>query len=306
MFKKQLDHIKKNYEILSLNEYIKYSEDIADNIHRPAALITFDDGWKDNYTNAFPALRSKNIPATIFLTTGYIGTNRLFWPERLSNLIHAINACDLTETQQINYLLEMGDKLFGANQYKFLSNNSSIASEVSLSGIVETCKKLSSDHIENVLNDIETKYPFLKMMEMINTRSLLSWKEVREMAGKDISFGAHTRNHILLDRVSSDVLLSEIAGSKFDIEEKIEQEVVAFAYPNGNYNKEVSETVGNAGFKVSFTTEYGMNIKGTPSLKNQRIRVDNSFSATKSGKFSPCLFEFNTWRHSFKMLKNKP
>lgn len=55
-----------------------------------SCLITFDDGWKDNYTYAYPVLKRHHIPALIFLTTDFIGTSRAFWHEQLGDLLSKV------------------------------------------------------------------------------------------------------------------------------------------------------------------------------------------------------------------------
>ena len=69
-FEKQIFHLAKNYKIISLDK-------IVDRIKNRRSLrrcvaITFDDGFRDNYEIAYPILKKYNVPATIFLTTGYM------------------------------------------------------------------------------------------------------------------------------------------------------------------------------------------------------------------------------------------
>ena len=77
-FEKQMIYLKKTHEIFNfkrLNQVFKEGKTLP----KRTAIITFDDGYKNNYTEAFPILKKYNIPATIFLTTGHIETNNVFW-----------------------------------------------------------------------------------------------------------------------------------------------------------------------------------------------------------------------------------
>ena len=84
-FEKHVRFLRENFKILSIEEFIDHIGKRKPFEDR-SCLITFDDGWRDNYSNAFPILRKYNVPAVIFLSTGFIGTGRSFWQERLGNI----------------------------------------------------------------------------------------------------------------------------------------------------------------------------------------------------------------------------
>ncbi len=68
-FEKQMRWLKESgFNIVSLDELARYRA--AGNIPQKTLAITFDDGYEDNYTNAFPVLQRYGIPAAIFITTG--------------------------------------------------------------------------------------------------------------------------------------------------------------------------------------------------------------------------------------------
>lgn len=82
-FKKQMDFLKKHgYTTITVDEFYSYYDGERAALPKKPVLITFDDGWDDNYRNAFPILRENNFKATVFLATGRIGTGEyLTWEE---------------------------------------------------------------------------------------------------------------------------------------------------------------------------------------------------------------------------------
>lgn len=77
-FEQQMEYISKNYDVISLDEAFDYLK--LGNIKKENALvITFDDGYKDNFYNAYPILSKFNLKATIFLISNYINTSKK-WP----------------------------------------------------------------------------------------------------------------------------------------------------------------------------------------------------------------------------------
>lgn len=80
-FERHIRYLKKNYQIISLDDFIRYVKE-ENGLPKKSAIITFDDGYQDNYTNAFPILRRYNVPATIFLIADFITAKKLMWLHR--------------------------------------------------------------------------------------------------------------------------------------------------------------------------------------------------------------------------------
>ncbi|EYE87550.1 polysaccharide deacetylase [Fervidicella metallireducens AeB] len=80
-FDKQMSYLKKHgYNTITAEDLYKYYNNKKVQLPKKSILITFDDGWKDNYENAYPILKKYNYKATIFLATGKIGTeNFMTW-----------------------------------------------------------------------------------------------------------------------------------------------------------------------------------------------------------------------------------
>ena len=84
-FHHQLAFLKKHFNIVPLSYFIDRTPNTQ--YPKPLCAITFDDGWRDNYEIAFPILRKHGLPATMFLTTDFVGTNRIFWHTELMYLL---------------------------------------------------------------------------------------------------------------------------------------------------------------------------------------------------------------------------
>ena len=86
-FALQMDYVKKNYNVISCQQLISFLRGEA--ILPPhAAMITFDDGYYDNLSNAFPILKERNLPAIIFLTTGFMGATTPFYWDYVAYCFH--------------------------------------------------------------------------------------------------------------------------------------------------------------------------------------------------------------------------
>ena len=104
---------------------------------------------------------------------------------------------------------------------------------------------------------------------------LLSWDEIEELDQLDlISFGAHTRTHPALPRLSLDRARAEILGSKRDLETRLGRTVTDFCYPAGLYGDREAQIVREAGFTTGVTCEPGVNEAANALLALRRTMID--------------------------------
>jgi len=215
VFEEQIQYFCRNYEILSLEEltgYIKQGKRLPEK----AAAFTFDDGYLDNYQYAYPVLNKYHVPAVIFLTTGHISSDKLFWFDKVSYIIHHTNKSHLNLDELGEYSLQAGTE-----------NNISAKITEGLKQINEDRKNFLIDKLK-VIADVDIPSGLGKEL-------ILSWNNVREMNSKDIIFGAHTVNHPILANMPLPLARWEIIQSKKDIEKEIGKEVNIFSYPNGRF-----------------------------------------------------------------------
>jgi len=82
-FEKQIKYMSQHYNVLSLDMAIDMIRERTP-IPRKSIVITFDDGFKDNYEYAYPILKKYNLPATFFLADGFISKRDIFWQQKIN------------------------------------------------------------------------------------------------------------------------------------------------------------------------------------------------------------------------------
>lgn len=286
-FRHQMEYLSKAYRTIPLAELSDRL--VSDNIDRSYCSITFDDGWRDNYTGAYPALKQLGIPATVFLSTGLIGTDRLFWPERLTRaLLKSIGdrSKDFKGSDDIDpRIVEMVQRV--------LSESGRHAKLLLIDGLIEDMKEIDSQTREDFIQALENNHD-QETSRASFSRQALNWDEVREMREHGISFGGHTVNHVILTKVPPDTARSEIRESREDLRNNLDEEITLFAYPNGDWNDEVKSMVEQAGFRTAVTAENTRNDSSTDPLLIGRLNVHEGTSAGPSGKFSRAVFACET------------
>jgi peptidoglycan/xylan/chitin deacetylase (PgdA/CDA1 family) len=222
---------------------------------RSYCVITFDDGWKDNYQFAFPVLVKYRIPATIFLATDFIGTARWFWPDQLILLLekarqHTPGAADrkavstaLAET--IGVTLSAADGKFSRVE---------LADPIDLDAIIELCKEIEVDRIHQMIDRLSRALH----MDLPTQRVFLDWDEVREMVGKGVTFGSHSSSHRIMTQISLSEVKTELIDSRKMILQQGIKPVPVFCYPNGNFDRDIQELVRESGYLAAVGCEVGL------------------------------------------------
>jgi len=107
-------------------------------------------------------------------------------------------------------------------------------------------------------------------------KPLLSWDQIRSMAGRGIEFGSHTCSHARLTTLDDGRLRDEIALSRTMLEEGLQRPVRHFCYPYGAHDAQVIEAVKAAGFRTAVTTAKGWVKAGASLLAQPRVKVSRN------------------------------
>lgn len=271
-FRRQLSFLKTQFHILHLPELL---DRIASgtSVHNCCA-VSLDDGWQDNYANAFPILKQLNVPATIFLATGFIGTKRFFWPEEVAFLVAQP---EVRETCFEN-------KAFT----KFLANfGIQVDKDIELDTLIAALKHLPPGKREEILAYLRSynKTAFPRPL-------LMNWDEATKMLTSGlVCFGAHTHGHVILDQVSNSQAEQEIVESYNALVDHLNIAPELFAYPNGNFTDSLPSILHRNGFKAAVTTRKGWLGSKTNLYKIPRIGMHEDVSRSVPLFYTRILFD---------------
>ena len=266
---------KKGYEFISLDQLYNnlQSKKKTDRF----VVFTFDDGYKDNFTEAYPILKKYSIPFTIYVTTNFPDYKAILWWYLLEDTVR--------ENDTIRF--EWKNKKY---QYQCKTTSS---------------KEGAFDKIRFLINQSFNSHSHLKLLTLIFNKTesqlyeyskslAMSWTNIKKLSEDRLcTIGAHTVNHFPLSQLDQDQLFFEIKKSKEIIENHIGKPVQHFAYPFGKLSEasyREFEVVKSLGFKTATTTRTG-NIFEThknsteclPRISVNKVTNENVLTLQSSG-----------------------
>ncbi|MBP1734589.1 MAG: polysaccharide deacetylase domain protein [Deltaproteobacteria bacterium] len=263
-FEKELMYLKQHYHIVSIDEAVsRIKRGLG--FSRPSVVLTFDDGYLDNYTLAYPVLKRYGMPAAIYLTTGLIGTSERTWPDQIE--------LALLETRQDRF---NHPDLFDG---KPMAISSKTEKEKVCLDVGQALKALPDEQRRHIVKELVDSLGVNGSTERA-PRVMLNWEEVREMAQDGITFGSHSFTHPILSRMPVEKAKEEIFKSKKILEEHLGVEVKHFAFPNGgknDFSEELREYCREIGFESIASLIPGTNTGVTGDV----------FSLKRIGTMSP-------------------
>lgn len=280
-FAEHLEVLQKYAHPISLQQLAQAHRD--GNIPHRAVAITFDDGYADNLYHAQPLLEYCGIPATIFISTGYIGKDREFWwdelerlflqpgklPEKLTlNISGKIHNWELGAAVDYTTQEYQGDRTTKPHQAKPGSRMFFYYS------IWQVLRPLLEAERQKVLDDI-LNWASAEPKTRSTHRSLLP-KELSILAqGELVEIGAHTITHPFLSAQSTTLQRDEIQQSKVDLEQMIDRPVRSFSYPFGDRSTETIELARSAGFDCACSTAKDIVWYKSNCFDLPRVAVEN-------------------------------
>jgi peptidoglycan/xylan/chitin deacetylase (PgdA/CDA1 family) len=268
-----IEYIQRHFDVVPLSSLAPRTAATAKNDRGrlPKVALTFDDGWLDFYVHAFPILQRRKVPATVFLPTNYIGTNRWFWTDRLARLLGRISP-----------IAVKGIRMRSANQTArtILHLNGNFKRRIE--SAIAILKPLRLEAIEDALEEIEA---LAGESPDPHGRAFLNWEEVSELYGSGIvHFGSHTASHSILTTLTDAEARRELRTSASVLREHkiVDPAFIPFCYPNGAVSTRIAELTCDAGYHLAVTTQRGWVRPNANPYTLRRIGLHQDMSSTRA------------------------
>jgi len=227
---------------------------------KPFVLFTFDDGYIDNLTYAYPIFKKHNIPFTVNVSTCFPERTAVIWWYLLEDLILARN------TLTFEYESHIYD----------LDCTTSEGKAMAFAGVRKLFKFANVQQRAALTNSVLLAHgaDLIRKVDEV----ALTWDQLKQLASDPlVTIGAHTVNHYVLSSLSDDEVRYEIFESRRILEAKLEKQIDHFSYPFGN-RREAEERefsiAAECGFKTAMTTRTGNIFSAHDSHLNTLPRYD--------------------------------
>lgn len=241
-FDSHLSYLQKHCQPLHLLALVEALQKGA--IPHRAVVVTFDDGYRDNLTQALPLLAAAKVPATIFVTTGFLDNQREFWWDDLARLLQSPGDIPPTLT------LAVQGRTY---QWDTATNKGRQAARLELDTLLAPLPEATKEELlaelarwSGLSRDVRPAYRTMTVAELTEL-----------VQSPLIAIGAHTVNHPLLSTLPCAEQAIEITESGRALAKLLGRPVQTFAYPNGDFTNETAQLVKSSGFCAACTTKAG-------------------------------------------------
>ncbi len=257
-------------DVVALDEGVEAL--LAGRLRKPSVAITFDDGFRNNVEVALPVLLRHGFPATIYLSTGFTGTDRTTWPCRIAAALLA--TCEER--------LDWGGKVFDLS-----GQGARAAANAAIQALV---KERAPGDPGGAAAEIEERLGVAPDAPVSRDGPFAMMDEGDVARAQDsglITFGAHSVTHPILSALDDDALAFEIRESVRAVERFSGKPCTSFAYPNGrpqDFDARCEALLIEAGVRSALTTVQRRNRMTGSFLRLNRWVIDSRTSLRRFEK----------------------
>ncbi|GAB1257157.1 polysaccharide deacetylase family protein [Aurantivibrio plasticivorans] len=220
-----------------------------------AAVLTFDDGYKNNLTKALPVLENLQVPMIVYPTLSAVEQRKPYWIDRLDFALQQLDKSCVelpcgADSKTIN-LRSRKELSFSYQAYRLALKGAYQNDYQMLADLDKNCSMLESESgasLEQVLDG--------------DVWSDLLQKDDLQVQNPLLDFGSHTVSHIRVTHVCTSELIKELAQSKETLGKYMGRECKHFCYPNGDASRNTASLVQQCGYNSAVTTQQGLNKLG--------------------------------------------
>jgi peptidoglycan/xylan/chitin deacetylase (PgdA/CDA1 family) len=271
-FREHLEVLRRTRHPVPLTKFVRQL--MEGTLHQHAVAVTFDDGYADNLLGAKPCLEAADVPATVFITTGYLDRPGEFWWDELARLILLEDGPQNLELSIRGRTLriELGAEPPMRDASPWAASSTPLTGRpAAYLGILNTLRRLEDEERQMSMRELRS---YFSGPSCAGAGRAMTSHEAGELVTDGlVTIGAHTVTHPILTEVGATVCHREIAESKAVCEELVGTNVTAFAYPYGKVDNEVRAAVGAAGFTSGFGTTEVPATSASDILALPRIQV---------------------------------
>jgi peptidoglycan/xylan/chitin deacetylase (PgdA/CDA1 family) len=269
VFAEQLDYLSAHYRVAPLSQLVDElssttPEALHSNGRKGLAAITIDDGYRDAFEIAYPLLRRRGLPATLYVVSEFLNHRIWIWTDKARYL------CAQAQRQRTAVQID-GRQL----QIEIDDQASRRRAALLLNDRLKTLADGEKEEALRVLaKTLGVETPALPP----DAYRSVTWEQTKELDRNNIEIGSHTRTHPILTNITEHQLRNELLGSRLELEEALNRPVEQFCYPNGDQNERVHTEVARAGYRVAVTTVSGLTRKGDDPLRLNRIHTERDLT----------------------------
>jgi len=208
-------------------------------------ILTFDDGYRDNYDLAFPILRSHGVPATFFLTTGFLDRRELAWWDEIAWMVRSSQKPGIDAGRWFTSPVAFDEP----------------AREAAVRIVLRTYKNLPGDETTAYLDDLGVATGSGRWRSPADSATWMTWDMAREMRAAGMVIGGHTVNHPVLAHLSPEQQWVEIDGCRRRLLEELGEPMLYFSYPVGSrqaFDGDTRHLLMRAGVQCAFSYYGGL------------------------------------------------
>jgi peptidoglycan/xylan/chitin deacetylase (PgdA/CDA1 family) len=243
----QVEWLKRRFSIVTLDQALEivHGESTPE---RNSVLLTFDDGYRDNYDQAFLALRKQQVSGTFFLPTAFVGTGLLPWWDQIAFIVKGSKKSRII----LSYPEPRALTITGQHRAR------------SIRSILDLFKSPKTTNAELFISEL-AKACGSKRVTDERHRCFLTWDEAREMQRDGMCFGSHTHSHEILSKLPYERQVEELEASKAILDRELGGSTETLAYPVGSpdtFSADTFRALRTARYRTAFSFYSGVNQPG--------------------------------------------